>query len=219
MAEEFGTSIDVDLLEAAFSIAARVHARQLRKGSTSPYLAHLFGVTELVWMYGGNDVEAAAALLHDAVEDGGGEVKAVEIEQRCGQDVADIVRGCSDSRVDTTAGAAKEKWWDRKTSYVQHFRTGVPSASTQLVSACDKLHNLSNTRCDYENVGDDLWRRFKEGWESQVWYYRSLLKVYEELGDERVQRVAQRIRTELESLEVALRFRGHDLATVPATAA
>lgn len=72
MAEQTGTPMNVRLLEAAFSLAAHVHVVHVRKASKVPYMAHLLGVAELVWTSGGSDVEAAAALLHDAVEDGGG---------------------------------------------------------------------------------------------------------------------------------------------------
>jgi GTP pyrophosphokinase len=52
--------------------AARLHATQLRKGTTRPYVAHLLGVTSIVLTHGGNEDDAIAALLHDAVEDQGG---------------------------------------------------------------------------------------------------------------------------------------------------
>ena len=53
----------------AFEFAADLHARQERKGSGVPYLAHLMGVCSLVLEDGGSETEAIAALLHDAVED------------------------------------------------------------------------------------------------------------------------------------------------------
>ena len=48
---------------------------------------------------------AIAALLHDAVEDQGGEPRLSDIRNRFGDRVADIVRSCSDSVVNTSAGA------------------------------------------------------------------------------------------------------------------
>ena len=58
--------------EEALILAAQFHARQLRKGTTIPYISHLLAVTSLVLEHGGNEDEAIAALLHDAVEDQGG---------------------------------------------------------------------------------------------------------------------------------------------------
>ncbi len=56
----------------AFELAATLHAGQVRKGTTIPYLAHLMAVTSLVLEHGGDEDQAIAALLHDAVEDQGG---------------------------------------------------------------------------------------------------------------------------------------------------
>ena len=58
--------------EAALLYAAHVHRDGLRKGTSIPYVSHLLIVAGLVLDYGGNEDEAIGALLHDAVEDGGG---------------------------------------------------------------------------------------------------------------------------------------------------
>ncbi len=56
------------LLEA-FSLANEWHATQKRKATSIPYISHLMSVSALVMEYGGDEVQAVAALLHDAVED------------------------------------------------------------------------------------------------------------------------------------------------------
>ena len=56
----------------ALAFATRVHAGQLRKGTSVPYVSHVLAVCALVLEDGGGEDEAIAALLHDAVEDGGG---------------------------------------------------------------------------------------------------------------------------------------------------
>src|SRR4051812_22222776 len=56
----------------ALVYASHLHRRQLRKGTSVPYVAHLLGVAALVLEDGGDEDEAIAALLHDAVEDQGG---------------------------------------------------------------------------------------------------------------------------------------------------
>ena len=58
--------------EAALSFAAALHRTQLRKASSIPYVAHLLAVASLVIEHGGDEDEAIAALLHDAIEDQGG---------------------------------------------------------------------------------------------------------------------------------------------------
>lgn len=51
----------------ALLYATQLHALQVRKGSGVPYIAHLLGVSSLVLEYGGNEDQAIAALLHDAI--------------------------------------------------------------------------------------------------------------------------------------------------------
>jgi hypothetical protein len=73
-----------------------------------PYIAHLLAVAATVLEYGGCEEVAIAALLHDAVEDQGGEPRLAHIRNRFGGRVAEIVRSCSDSVADTAAGPPKE---------------------------------------------------------------------------------------------------------------
>ena len=158
--------------DEALVFASRLHAQQVRKGGTIPYISHLLAVSALVLEHGGKEDEAIAALLHDAVEDQGGEPTRREIQRRFGDGVAHIVDGCSDT--DTTP---KPPWQERKTAYLAHLQEA--DGSVLLVSAADKLHNLRTMRSDYELVGEDLWLRFKAGRELTLWYYRSLIEVYQ----------------------------------------
>ena len=64
--------------------AAQLHRRQTRKGSNVPYVSHLLSVAGLVLEHGGDEDEAIAALLHDAVEDQGGKETLREIADRTG---------------------------------------------------------------------------------------------------------------------------------------
>ncbi|MEI8132902.1 MAG: HD domain-containing protein, partial [Leptolinea sp.] len=84
-----------DRFKEALCYATDLHAEQIRKGSGVPYVAHLLGVASLVLEYGGSEDEAIAALLHDAVEDQGGQKTRQEIAQRFGENVAQIVDGCT----------------------------------------------------------------------------------------------------------------------------
>jgi (p)ppGpp synthase/HD superfamily hydrolase len=56
----------------ALSYAFGLHQNQKRKGTEIPYVGYLLCVAGIVLEYGGNEDEAIAALLHDAVEDQGG---------------------------------------------------------------------------------------------------------------------------------------------------
>lgn len=86
-------------LAKACQLACEYHGNQVRKGSdpSVPYLSHLFGVTELVLNYGGDDCTAAAAMLHDSAEDQGGQRVLDEIATQIEPRVAELVRQCSDT--------------------------------------------------------------------------------------------------------------------------
>jgi (p)ppGpp synthase/HD superfamily hydrolase len=153
--------------EQALQFAAATHRTQTRKGSGIPYVGHLLGVCSLVIEDGGDEDEAIAALLHDAAEDQGGETMLVEISQRFGGRVADIVAACSD-----TLKEPKPEWRERKETYLSHLEH--QPESVLRVSAADKLFNARAILRDYLQVGDDLWRRFRTGRDGQLWYYRQL---------------------------------------------
>ena len=76
--------------------ASSIHARQKRKGTDTPYASHLLGVASLVLEHGGDEGQAVAAILHDAIEGQGAELEPV-IRERFGARVADIVLGCTDA--------------------------------------------------------------------------------------------------------------------------
>src|SRR5947199_8691848 len=128
--------------EEALIYATRLHASQSRKGSTTPYIAHLLAVTALVLENGGNEDEAIAALLHDAIEDQGGASTREEIRRHFGDAVVAIVDGCTDTEV-----MPKPPWRGRKEAYIAHIRHASPSV--RLVSAADKLHNARTILADY----------------------------------------------------------------------
>lgn len=165
------------LVEQAFARAALQFEGETRKQTEIPYLSHLMSVAALVMEAGGDDVQVAAAFLHDSAEDMGGEAELDRIEAEFGPDVAAIVRDLSDSLVDTTAGEAKEAWGPRKQRYIDHLRE-APERSL-LVSAADKLHNARCILADYRREGADVWNRFNEkDPKQQLWYYQSLVKIF-----------------------------------------
>jgi len=151
----------------ALEYARSHHAADVRKGTRIPYVAHLLAVSSLVLEHGGSETAAIAALLHDVVEDGGGERALAEIGERFGAEVAAIVEGCSD-----TTAAEKEDWRPRKEGYVTHLASAPPDVL--LVSAADKLHNARSILGDLREHGDKLWTRFNAGPKDQLWYYGAL---------------------------------------------
>ena len=74
----------------ALSCAQDWHRAQKRKGSSTPYIAHLLSVAALVLEAGGTEDEAIAALLHDAIEDQGGSTLGETILVKFGPNVLAI---------------------------------------------------------------------------------------------------------------------------------
>ena len=175
----------------AVRFAWRVHQRQPRKGTAVPYLSHLLAVASLVLEDGGDEDEAIAGLLHDAVEDGGGQPVLEEIRSEFGDKVADIVWACSD-----TDQTPKPPWEERKKAYIQHVRQA--SAEVRRVSAADKLHNARAILKDYREIGDRLWGRFKGTREQTLWYYRELVEAFREAGGGRLTDELDRVVSDLE---------------------
>jgi (p)ppGpp synthase/HD superfamily hydrolase len=160
----------------AVTYAGSLHGRQLRKGTTIPYLSHLLGVTAVVLEHGGDEDQAIAAMLHDAVEDQprGGKTTE-EIRARFGEQVLGLVLGLSDA-----TEHPKPPWRERKERYVEHVRGAT--ADELLISAADKLHNVRAICADLRRIGDDVWSRFKASQEEVSWYYHALIPAYRDAG-------------------------------------
>lgn len=179
--------------EEALILAVRWHAGQVRKETAIPYIAHLLGVASLVLEQGAGEDEAIAALLHDAVEDQGGEVILDEIRARFGDGVAEIVAGCTDAWT-----TPKPPWRERKEAYIAHLRQA--SASVRLVSAADKLHNARAILADYRALGEALWSRFNGGKEGTLWYYRALVETLQAADPTPLVEELDRVVSEIERL-------------------
>ncbi len=172
-----GTPLLSPLYSRALSYAATIHARQTRKGTEVPYISHPLSVSALVLEYGGNETEAIAALLHDAIEDCRAQVEDA-IRQMFGDEVAAIVLECTDGTPDDSG--AKAPWKERKERYIAHLESA--SESARLVSACDKLHNARSILRDAKSSGQDVFDRFKAGKAGTLWYYRTLADAFARFG-------------------------------------
>ena len=182
-------------LEDALVYATRLHHDQTRKGTGVPYVTHLLAVASIVGENGGTEDEVAAALLHDAPEDRGGKERLEDIRTRFGNEVAEIVDGCTDAYEDP-----KPDWRPRKEAYIAHVAEASPSI--RLVSAADKLHNARSILVDLRAVGDELWDRFTGGKEGTLWYYRALVETYAGAGSNQVVEELDRVVREIEALAV-----------------
>jgi (p)ppGpp synthase/HD superfamily hydrolase len=153
---------------AAFAFA--LHADQRRKGTTIPYIAHLMSVAALVLEHGGDEEQAIAGLLHDAIEDMGAEQEDI-IKKRFGLGVAAIVRAYTDADA-----IPKPPWRERKRQYIEHLEQ--VGDDVLLVSACDKLHNARAIVSDLKTHGPLVFARFAGDRDGTLWYYSTLAEVF-----------------------------------------
>ncbi len=193
MAETFQSNRLGPRFRKAMVYAACLHANQARKGTDVPYLAHLLAVAGLALENGGDEDVAIAALLHDAVEDQGGQITLGAIRQKFGERVAKIVEECTDSLI-----TPKPPWEERKAKYIAHLRKA--SADARLVSAADKLHNVRAILFDYRRIGDAVWARFSRSKEATLAYYRRVADILRETSPSPIVDELDRVVKELEHL-------------------
>ncbi len=160
-------------LARALALAIEAHDGQVRKGTGIPYISHPMAVAAIALEHGADEDQAIAALLHDAVEDGGAPY-ALRIREQFGDRVADIVAGCTDGVPD--ASGKKKDWKIRKERYLAH----LPEASDEvlLVSGSDKLHNARAIVSDLQRVGQSVFDRFTASKEDTLWYYDKLATIH-----------------------------------------
>ncbi len=207
MSEDQGKEVDTAplLLSERFTRAvdyARTLHIERRKGTEIPYMAHLLGVASLVMGESGRvdflvtEDMVIAALLHDSVEDHGGEPRLKDVEFNFGSNVARMVKGLSDTLAADSSD--KEPWEDRKRKYLDRLRD--EPLDVQLISAADKLYNAQSILTDYRLIGEEIWRRFKRGSEQQLRYFDELLKIFKTSGANEIvdelERVVKKLKEE-----------------------
>ncbi|MBE6544399.1 MAG: bifunctional (p)ppGpp synthetase/guanosine-3',5'-bis(diphosphate) 3'-pyrophosphohydrolase, partial [Ruminococcaceae bacterium] len=79
--QKSGITYDVDKIKEAYLFAAALHEGQFRV-SGEPYISHPVSVAEIVVSLGLDTDSVCAALLHDTVEDCGGQVSLEIIEKK-----------------------------------------------------------------------------------------------------------------------------------------
>ena len=177
----------------ALLYAAELHGDQARKGNDVPYITHLLSVSSIVLEYGGNEDQAIAALLHDAVEDQGGIPRLDEIRHVFGEAIAGMVEDCTDA-----FETPKPPWRERKETYIANL--SHVSHASHLVSCADKLHNARTVTQDYRQVGEEIWKRFKGGREGTLWYYRAITNAFKSMQNHAIIDELERVVSELERI-------------------
>ena len=206
------TPILTDRFTSAVDYARMLHT-ETRKGTQIPYMAHLFGVASLVMGEAGGAVPVTedmviAAILHDTVEDHGGKPRLDDVEKQFGSNVARMVEGLSDTLAEDHD--KKEGWEQRKKAYLSRLRK--EPEDVLVISAADKLYNAKAILDDLKEIGPAVWERFKRGPKEQLWYFHSLLEVFEPRLNSRTVGELKRVVDEIAYL-VAAEWPGERRAT------
>ena len=159
-------------LGQALALAVQAHDGQMRKGTAIPYIAHPMGVASIALEFGASEDQAIAALLHDALEDGGPHYAPL-IEAQFGAGVLALVQACTDGVPD--ASGAKADWGERKRAYLAHLAQAPDEVL--LVSGADKLHNARAIVTDLHETGAEVLDKFNGEPEAILTYYRECLRI------------------------------------------
>lgn len=166
-------------LFTALQLAFGLHGRDARKACQVPVMAHLLSVCALVQMDGGDEDEAIAALLHDALEDKADIITREEIRRLFGENVLAIVEVCTDTGADFKGGE-KMGWDFRKRAYLEDVRRADPALLR--VTLADKIDNARAILADHRRIGDEVWARFNARREMILWYYTEAAYAYRQAG-------------------------------------
>jgi len=177
------------LTRAALAIAADLFADKSRKVGDTPYLSHLLAVSALVMEHGGSEVQAAAGLLHDVIEDTPHDAAALTnqllaagVNHAEAQQVANIVKASSDGKF----GEPRDKstWRQRKEEYLNSLRAKDSGDPALLVSLADKVHNSEATLVLIRGgtTATEFYGQteFNAKAPDQKWYYTSLSGIFRE---------------------------------------
>lgn len=128
------------LSHRARELARVAHAGHVRKAGDVPYFSHLEAVAELVAEHGhGDEVQIAAAYLHDLIEDR--PIFEERLRTEMPLDVVAIVEVLTEPKLDA-AGRRRTKQ-KRFRDYVTQLQADTDAARAAIpVSCADKVHNL-----------------------------------------------------------------------------
>ena len=164
--------------ERAIRYAAEAHKGSTRKGSGLPYIVHPMEVM-MICRQMTDDVDvAAAAALHDVVEDTPKTIK--DIEETFGTRIAALVGLESENKREDQP--KKDTWKIRKQENLERERTAPVEA--KLIMLADKISNMRSTVGDFRKEEKNIWEKFNmNDPDEQEWYYRSVGEVLSDLSD------------------------------------
>lgn len=164
-----------NLLIKAFTYAARGHEGELKKLTKTNYLYHPMAVAALVFKFGGDEKQAAAALLHDLIN----EKEKPSMVEQFGEEVTSIAFSFMDP-----PGLENKSWKEKKLAYLEKI-SGVSSYAF-LVIACEEYHDGSELVYELKTHGPTIWTRYHPARADEVlWYYIEIFNlISKKMGEE-----------------------------------
>jgi len=154
------------MINKAIQFAVTAHAGQFRKGTKTPFILHPMEVGVIVSTLTSDEEIISAGILHDTVEDCP-HISIEDIRREFGDRIAHMVDCESEDKSKT--------WLERKAHTIEHLKEDA-SMEVRYIAMGDKLANIRSLVRDYEQVGEELWKRFNmKDPKMQGWYYRSLI--------------------------------------------
>lgn len=157
-------------VERCLAFIAKLSSHDVLKTSDAPTLAHLLSVAARVWMWGGSQNQAVAALLHDSLEDH--EIDTSSLEHLFGKEVVEIVMECTDANMSDRRHLT---WDQRKDAYLA--RLPFVSHEAALVIAADKLENAIALARDIRRDGMRVGENTTSGVYAVTTYYQAAAKL------------------------------------------
>lgn len=152
------------MVERAIEFATKAHEGQVRKGTTRPYIIHPLEVGRIVSTLTDDEEIISAAILHDTVEDCEG-VTVERLAEEFSDRVAWLVAQESEDK--------SKSWYERKSATIERLRTAC--YEVRLIGLADKLSNIRGIVKDYQEIGEEVWKKFRVKDKNTIgWYYNGI---------------------------------------------
>lgn len=163
-----------NLLSNAFTYAVEGHKGELKKLTQTNYLYHPMAVAALVFKFGGDEKQAAAALLHDLIDSH----KKNEMTEKFGQEVTELAFSFLDP-----AGLENKNWKEKKVAYLA--KVSELDQRAFLIIACEEYHDGSELVYEVKTHGPTIWTRYPARADEVLWYYIEIFNlISKKMGEE-----------------------------------
>jgi len=193
-----------DRINHALAFAAKHHDRQVRKGTSLPYLTQPANVAIILARYDQDDETIVAGILHDVVEDCvregfSREMLDARVGDKFGGDVLDTLLAIASRKNDDDGVELSAD--DRRDDLLRRLERTSPRA--RWVFAAVALHRVGGLLADLRRTLDPetVWSRFSAGKEGTIVWHRQVFERLHAAG------FNESIMSELEVLVLELEHR------------